>query len=83
MVNRKSSIKNKKQRGGGFLSTLKTAIIPLFFLGANHKYKKRRKTARKISKKKRKIKNITRKISKKKRKIKNITRKFRRLRRRK
>jgi hypothetical protein len=73
MVNRKSSKKylkkNKKQLGGGFLSTLKTAIVPLFFLGANHKYKKRRKTARKISKKKRKIKNITRK--------------FRRLRRRK
>lgn len=81
MVNRKSSRKSskksskksqrkrKKQCGGGFLSTLKTAIVPLFFLGANHKYKKRRKTERKISKKKRKIKNITRK--------------FRRLRRRK
>ena len=64
MVRRnKSSKKKVKQRGGsGFIATIKTSLVPLFFLGANHKYKKRRKTAKKISKKRRKIRNITRKF---------------------
>ena len=67
MVNRKLSRKRSRKRsrkhnqsGGGFFATLKTAIVPLFFLGEKKKYKRR--TARKISKKKRKIKNITRKF---------------------
>ena len=56
MVNRRRSRNNRNRNkrnneinhnGGGFIATIKTALIPLFLLGANHKYKGK-KTARKL-----------------------------------
>ena len=58
---------NKNLTGGSFAATIRTALIPFFLLGANHKYKGK-KTARKIRKKRKKIKNITMKIRGKRRK---------------
>ncbi len=60
--NRRSNERNNIiKRGGGFVATIKTALIPLLLLGANHKYKGK-KTARKINKKRKRIKKITMKI---------------------
>ena len=52
---------SKSLKGGSFAATIKSVLVPLFLLGANHKYKGK-KTARKIRKKRRKIKNITMKL---------------------
>ena len=49
---------SKSLKGGSFAATIKSVLVPLFLLGANHKYKGK-KTASKIRKKRRKIKNIT------------------------
>ena len=54
--------KSKCQKGGSFFAAFKTVIVPLFFLGANNKYKKRRKTAKQRAQKRRKIKKFTRKF---------------------
>ena len=63
-VSRKNKRRKNKSRnltGGSFAATLKAAIVPLFLLGTNQKYKGK-KTARKIRKKRKRIKNITMKI---------------------